>query len=152
MSPSRAAESARQAAKAIGVNHDYVSKAKRIAKVAPELLELVKSGALKLPEASLLTKVPYEQRVRILAMRQAGQSIRDAIASVGMKPNAAPDRTALGMSDELSHLRDSFTRALAGCMDSPNAKLEPLVDCVQDFLLEIEKAKQARKGRSATLR
>jgi ParB family chromosome partitioning protein len=51
-----------EAAKAVGVSHGYVSDAKRIADKAPELVQPVLSGEIKMPEAKRIAELPPEER------------------------------------------------------------------------------------------
>lgn len=93
----RSSESARQAARAVGVNHDYVSKAKRIARNAPELVSLIKSGLLKLRDAARLAKLSHAPRAQILGRPQDLQNVKAAIARMQSKSEGAPVGTQRGL-------------------------------------------------------
>lgn len=49
-------------------NSTYVELVKNINKHAPELLEKVRSGVIKIPDAAKLAKLPTKERKRVLAM------------------------------------------------------------------------------------
>jgi N6-adenosine-specific RNA methylase IME4 len=59
-------ESAKQAAKQLNTNHQYVSDAKRLKAEAPEIAEKVKQGEINIPEAKELAKEAPETRDAIL--------------------------------------------------------------------------------------
>jgi hypothetical protein len=139
----RNTESARQAAKALGVNHDYVSRAKRIARVAPELLNWVKSGKLGLKDATVLAKLPALQREQVLLDVEIAQNVKKAIEKVRTNslvsdPNSPPkDRWCSTV--ELERLRKCFNEVLNGYVDHANGDFESLVECVNELKKVVER-------------
>jgi hypothetical protein len=144
---SRGSESARQAAKELGVNHDYISKAKRIVHNAPELVTLVRSGVLTLQDATLLATIPEGQREQLLSTSDGRQDIKKAIAKAKARSLEAGDRQEEARkwvpADELSRLRDCFAKVLAGYINNSNGDFESLLDYVKEWPAEIERARQA---------
>lgn len=55
-----------EAARVTGVSHGYISDAKAIAEKAPDLIQPVLSGEIKMPEAKQLAELPQEQRAEVL--------------------------------------------------------------------------------------
>lgn len=72
---------AEQAASAVGTNRQYVVDAKKIVEQAPELKEHVASGALTIPEAKTLARLPEQQRTQAIQMMSVG-SVKTAKAAV----------------------------------------------------------------------
>lgn len=70
-----------QAARLLGTNGQYILDAKHLEKHAPDLKEPVKSGALTLPEAKQLSKLPAKQRTEVLQMVASGE-VKTAKAAV----------------------------------------------------------------------
>lgn len=61
-------KSSKAAARMTKTNSTYIEAAKSIHKLAPEILEKVRSGVLKIPDAHKLAKLPDKERKRVLAM------------------------------------------------------------------------------------
>jgi hypothetical protein len=61
-------KSSKAAARLTKTNSTYIEAAKNIHKLAPELLEKVRSGVIKIPDAHKLAKLPDKERKRVLAM------------------------------------------------------------------------------------
>ena len=70
------------AARLLKTNRTYVERAKSIQKQAPELIEELKAGKLKVPDATKIAKLPQTERQRILHAMQNGKakSQRTAVA------------------------------------------------------------------------
>jgi hypothetical protein len=56
------------AAKLTKTNSAYIEAVKNISKHAPEFLEKVRSGVIKIPDATRLAKLPNKERKRVVAM------------------------------------------------------------------------------------
>ena len=71
------------AARIAKTNHTYVQSVKSIDAQAPELLDKVRSGILRIPEAMTLTKLPPSQRKRVLRLCDGqpinAQELRDLV-------------------------------------------------------------------------
>ena len=67
-------------------NHTYVQAIKSIDAQAPELLERIRSGTLRIPEAMTLTKLPAKDRKRVLHLCDGkpitAQELRDLVKQV----------------------------------------------------------------------
>ena len=72
---------AKQAASLAGTNHQYIVDAKTIVRQAPELKERILNGALTIPEAKTLAKLPDTQRAEAVRMMTAGE-VKTAKAAV----------------------------------------------------------------------
>ena len=75
------------AARITKTNHTYVQAIKSIDAQAPELLERIRSGILRIPEAIMLMKLPSNQRKQVLHLCDDGQPItaqelRDCVKQV----------------------------------------------------------------------
>lgn len=70
-----------QAAQIVGTNGQYILDAKKIVEHAPELKAHVASGALTIPEAKTLAKLPEEKRAQAVQMMNEG-SVKTAKAAV----------------------------------------------------------------------
>lgn len=57
-----------------GTNHQYVSAAKKLEIVAPELLELVAEGAIKIPHAVELSQMSEDEQEEILDIIESGEA------------------------------------------------------------------------------
>jgi ParB-like chromosome segregation protein Spo0J len=150
--PARASEAARQAAKEIGVNHDYISKAKRLTQDAPELVKLVKSGELKLQDAATLAKMSKQQREQVFAQLENVRDVKAAITRV-KTASPRPERRPIShkrwvASEELTRLRECFSNVLTGFTIHANGEYEPLIQCVRGLLEEAERAPRPGSLRS----
>ncbi|MGH2480624.1 MAG: ParB N-terminal domain-containing protein, partial [Ktedonobacteraceae bacterium] len=77
-------DATRQAAQAVGTNHQYVTDAKSILKKAPELQETMRRGDLSISDAKLLAKLPEGQRAEAVRMQAEGcaKTIKGAVLQI----------------------------------------------------------------------
>ena len=61
-------KSSKVAARMTKTNSTYIEAAKNISRTAPEVLDKVRSGVLKIPDASKLAKLPDKERKRVVGM------------------------------------------------------------------------------------
>lgn len=62
-----------KAAEIAGTNPRYVSDAKRIKESAPDVFEEMKAGAVSMPEAKALEKMPQEEREEVFESVEKGE-------------------------------------------------------------------------------
>jgi hypothetical protein len=88
--PGRTNESARQVAREIGVSHGYISKAKQLARTAPELIPFVKAGLLKLTDATTFSQIPADRRSEVIGGLANVSDLRKAITTASTIPRTKP--------------------------------------------------------------
>ena len=150
----RVTESARQAAKELGVNHDYISKAKRISRSAPELVGLVKAGELKLQDATILAKMPKPQRKQVFAYLDSIHDIKKAIAKAKIETSSpkakATTTTPWVATEELTRLRNCFVEVLTTYVANANGEFESLIACINVLMTEAMTAQQDSRPKGNT--
>jgi ParB-like chromosome segregation protein Spo0J len=137
----RDAESARQAAKIVGVNHDYISKAKRISRTAPELVAAVKDGKLNLNDAAFLARLPREQRNNILSNRSNYSGVKFVVARMrNAQLNILTSESQLNPRDvnvDLENLRRCFALVRERILLRCNGNVGVLIDCLREMQNEL---------------
>lgn len=155
-STSRDRESARQAARVVGVNHDYISKAKRIARDAPELVELVKSGQLSLHQAALLARVPPHKREQIFPVPGDAPATLKTLEEFEVRLRHALSESRGGRrwvpAQDLSRLRHYFSRVLRRYVENANGEFSSLTDCLGELMRDVEKASRQFDEKPETTR
>lgn len=140
-STSRRSESARQAARELGVSHGYISKAKRIVRESPQLAPLVKSGQLSLHQAALLARASENGRETMPPVVTPPHEQEEAEAkskSIAPAPSGTP-RTVLA-ERELSRFRRCFSGVFSRYLRHAQGELSPLAKCLSEMLMEVENA------------
>lgn len=103
---------AKQAALLTGTNHQYIVDAKTIVRQAPELKERVLGGALTIPEAKTLAKLPEEQRTEAVRLLTAGE-VKTAKAAVLEIKKAAVEAQAYAAPSKPRLIQASWEEWLA---------------------------------------